>query len=65
MNPDIGVFVFEPAGILKRTNPLTVSAGQATILFNYNDFHSSSCIYNYTPHYITRPSPVKKEVGAY
>jgi hypothetical protein len=42
MNPDIGVFVIEPAGILKRANPLTVSACQATILFNYNDFHSSS-----------------------
>jgi len=42
MNPDIGVFAFEPVGILKRTNPLTVSAGQATILFNYDDFHSSS-----------------------
>lgn len=39
MNPDIGAFVSELTGILKRTNPLTVSARQATILFNNNDLH--------------------------
>ena len=39
MDPDIGVFTLESAGILKRTDPFTAAAAQAPIRFNEYDFH--------------------------
>ncbi len=39
MDPDIGVFTLESAGILKRTDSLTIAAAQAPIRFNEYDFH--------------------------
>jgi hypothetical protein len=39
MNPDIGVSALETAGILKRTDALTIAAAQASIRFNEYDFH--------------------------
>jgi hypothetical protein len=39
LDPDIGVFTLESAGILKRTDPLTIAAAQAPIRFNEYDFH--------------------------
>jgi hypothetical protein len=39
MNPDIGIFALESAGILKGTDPLTIAAAQAPIRYNEYDFH--------------------------
>jgi len=39
MNPDIGVTALEAAGIVKRTDPLTITAAQTPIRFNEYDFH--------------------------
>jgi len=39
MDPDIGVFTLESAGIPKRTDPLTIAATQAPIRFSEYDFH--------------------------
>jgi hypothetical protein len=39
MNPDIGVSALETAGILKRTDALTIAAAQASIRFNEYNFH--------------------------
>ena len=39
MHPDIGVSAFESAGIVKRTDLLTVAAAQAPIGLNEYDFH--------------------------
>ena len=39
MNPDIGVFELESAGVLKGTDPLTIAAAQAPIRYNEYDFH--------------------------
>jgi hypothetical protein len=39
MNPDIGISVLESAGIVKRTDLLTIAAAQAPIGFNEYDFH--------------------------
>jgi hypothetical protein len=39
MNPDIGISALESAGVLKGTDPLTITAAQAPIRFNEYDFH--------------------------
>ena len=40
MNPDIGVPALESAGIVKRTDALTIAAAQAPVGFNEYDFHA-------------------------
>jgi hypothetical protein len=47
VDPNIGILAHKAPGILKRADPLAIPAGQATILFNENDFHNGAPMYQY------------------
>ena len=48
MDPDIGIFTLEPAGIPKRADPLAIAAAQAPVRFNEYDFHGELYLPNYS-----------------